>query len=124
MGEPQFREIGPDEVRRRQPEFVHLYRLVYAEPPYRETPDDVAAFAETLLDDVQKPGFSLIAADRVPDGLFGYAYGFSFQPGQWWRFRDDRPEHIAAVEKFAVREWAVHPDHRGNRIGATLMNLL
>jgi hypothetical protein len=34
------------------PRLVELYAAVYAEPPYREGPDDVAAFAAHLPEEV------------------------------------------------------------------------
>lgn len=105
------------------PAMVDLYAVVYAEPPYLEGADDVARYADKLPEEFTLPGFSLVAAyDR--DRLVGVAYGWTMAAGRWWRNAREQPPDLVAAEKFAVIEWQVHPDHRGQRIGARLMLLL
>ena len=57
--------------------------------------------------------------------LVGAAYGWTMPAGVWWsRADNDPPPEIEAADKFAVMEWIVHPDRRGEGIGAELMRRL
>jgi GNAT superfamily N-acetyltransferase len=103
------------------PGLVDLYATVYAEPPYEEGPEQVARFAEMLPGEATRPGFTLAAAHE--DGeLVGAAYGWTMPAGAWWSRADsDPPPDVKGADKFAVMEWIVHPDRRGEGIGAELM---
>jgi GNAT superfamily N-acetyltransferase len=106
------------------PALVRLYAVVYAEPPYGEGPERVAAFAATLPGEARQPGFALVAAEDV-GGLVGAAYGWTMPAGRWWTRADtEPPADLRAAEKFAVMEWVVRPDRRGTGIGAELMRRL
>ncbi|MGH3930802.1 MAG: hypothetical protein ACRDTF_12575 [Pseudonocardiaceae bacterium] len=61
-----------------------LYAEVYAEPPYREGPADVADFAGGWPRRVGHPGFRLVIAwwGVEPIG-FGFGHQLSMQTG-WW----------------------------------------
>ncbi|MEU7618773.1 GNAT family N-acetyltransferase [Micromonospora rifamycinica] len=103
---------------------VDLYAVVYAEPPYREGPEQVAGFRESLPGEAGRPGFGMIAAED--DGLLvGATYGWTMSAGTWWSRSDQEPpSEIREVDKFAVLEWMVHPHWRGVGIGAELLRRL
>ncbi|MET8279172.1 hypothetical protein [Micromonospora sp. NPDC005174] len=61
---------------------VRLYAVVYAEPPYAEGPDQVAAFAAALPAEPRRPGFALVVAHDAGD-LVGAAYGWTMTAGRW-----------------------------------------
>jgi len=103
---------------------VELYAVVYAEPPYQEGPEQVDRFRTSLQNEAARAGFSLITAD---DGgqLVGAAYGWTMPAGAWWSRADQQPPaDIHNADKFAVLEWIVHPDRRGESIGAELIRRL
>jgi GNAT superfamily N-acetyltransferase len=100
---------------------VRLYALVYAEPPYREGPEQVEHFRTRFTDDAQQPGFSLVTAED-DERLVGAAYGWTMPAGSWWPGADDTD--IAAVDKFAVLEWLVDPHYRSKGIGGRLFRHL
>jgi GNAT superfamily N-acetyltransferase len=50
-----------------------VYREAYAEPPYYETPDDIAGFARGWPRRVQMPGFRLATA-TVDGGVVGAGF--------------------------------------------------
>ncbi|MEV6814187.1 GNAT family N-acetyltransferase [Micromonospora sp. NPDC051296] len=101
-----------------------LYKIVYAEPPYDEGPEQVARFRDGLPGEAERRGFTLVAAVEL--GLLaGAAYGWTMPSGTWWQRADrEPPAALRDVEKFAVMEWIVHPDRRGQGIGAELMHRL
>ncbi|MEU8170998.1 GNAT family N-acetyltransferase [Micromonospora sp. NPDC049004] len=106
------------------PALVGLYAVVYAEPPYVEGPEEVAAFAAALPDETRRTGFTLVVADDAGD-LAGAAYGWTMAAGRWWTRADiEPPADLRAAEKFAVMEWIVRPDRRGEGIGAELIRRL
>lgn len=105
-------------------ELGRLYAVVYAEPPYNEGAADAIRFMDGLYDEIARLGFTLIAA--VDDGqLIGAAYGWTMLLGDWWS-RDcaEPPAEIRMASKLAIMEWMVHPDRRGEGIGAELMGRL
>ncbi|MCX5066341.1 GNAT family N-acetyltransferase [Micromonospora lupini] len=106
------------------PALVRLYAVVYAEPPYAEGPDQVAAFAAALPGEARRPGFTLVVADDVGE-LVGAAYGSTMAAGRWWTRADvEPPGDLRGVDKFAVMEWAVRLDRRREGIGAQLLRRL
>ena len=103
---------------------VDLYAVVYAEPPYQEGPEQVERFRTSLPKDAARAGFSLLTAD---DGgqLVGAAYGWTMPAGTWWSRADQQPPaNVHNADKLAVLEWIVHPDRRGEGIGAELIRSL
>lgn len=103
------------------PAMVHLYATVYAEPPYLEGPDEVNRFRESLPAEVGNAGFSLIAAEE-DEQLIGVSYGWTMAAGTWWSRADQQPpSEVRECDKFAVMEWIVQPNRRGEGIGAQLM---
>lgn len=98
--------------------------MVYAEPPYREGPEQVGRFARTFPTETGRDGFGLVAA-YAEDRLVGAAYGWTMPAGRWFAAADrDPPAAVHGCAKFAVLEWIVHPRHRGRGVGRRLIGLL
>jgi ribosomal protein S18 acetylase RimI-like enzyme len=105
-------------------ELREIYAAVFSLPPYNEGSEMAEKFVGWMHEESQHPGFDLVAA--YADGrLVGFAYGYTMPAGEWWH-RTDRPapEGVKAADKFAVMEWAVLPDQRGNGIGRRLLDEL
>jgi GNAT superfamily N-acetyltransferase len=105
-------------------EVGELYAEVFAEPPYLEGPQDVARFVEHFTGDLTRPGFGLV---RAADGsvLVGVAYGWTMAAGAWFsRPEVEPPPEVRDVPRFAVMEWMVRSDRRGEGVGRRLMDLL
>ena len=101
-----------------------LYAVVYAEPPYREGPEQVARFAAGLPDEAARPGFTIATAEDH-SGLVGAAYGWTMPSGRWWSQADTNPPaHLLNADKIAVMEWMVRPDRRGHGVGAEVIRRL
>ncbi|MFI2030530.1 GNAT family N-acetyltransferase [Streptomyces buecherae] len=65
--------------------FIAAYEEVYAEPPYREEPSDVAIFIEHYQVHCQRPGMRLVLA-RDDEEVVGFAYGYLLAPDtRWWK---------------------------------------
>lgn len=106
------------------PDLVHLYAVVYAEPPYSEGPDEVNRFRSSIGEETTRPGFSLITA-HDGENLVGAAYGWTMRAGAWWTRADrDAPAEIRDAIKLAIMEWIVHPQRRAESIGAQLIRKL
>ena len=106
------------------PQVTELYAAVYAEPPYGEGPEDVAAFAGRLAGEVGLDGFTLIGAS-VGERLVGVAYGYRLRPGEWFGGVVEEPaDAVRALAKFVVMEWLVLPAYRGTGVGRALISTL
>ena len=107
------------------PAMTDLYAQVYAEAPYLGgTVQDCESFVERTLRQTQRPGFSIVwvMADQT---LVGFAFGFTFPAGGWWKGEaTPPPPEIMAGEKFAVIELVVRRDHRGLGLGRRLLDEL
>ncbi|MDR7280363.1 GNAT family N-acetyltransferase [Catenuloplanes atrovinosus] len=100
---------------------TEVYAEVYAEPPYREGPEQVARFRERYPEDVGRTGFVLV---RAVDGgeLAGVAYGWTMEPGRWWPGAvPEPPERLRAAAKAALLEWIVRAPWRGRGVGGELL---
>jgi ribosomal protein S18 acetylase RimI-like enzyme len=81
-------------------------------------------FVSWVHDESHRVGFAMIVAD-TGDQPVGFAYGYTMPAGEWFRGTDQlAPPQAQKSDKFAVMEWAVLPEHRGEGIGRTLMQLL
>ncbi|MET8152508.1 GNAT family N-acetyltransferase [Actinoplanes sp. NPDC049668] len=108
----------------RVPELVELYSLVYSEPPYNEGPEQFAWFRGHMRGELDRPGFSLVLAND-DERLVGAAYGWTMAAGSWWSTADRIPgPEIHDADKFAVKEWIVHPRSRNAGIGRELLRRL
>jgi GNAT superfamily N-acetyltransferase len=106
------------------PQLAELYAAVYAEPPYREGPDDVAAFAARLPEEVQRPGFALVGA-FAGDRLGGVAYGWPLPSGEWFGGTvEEPPAAVRQLAKFVVMEWQVLAAYRNAGVGRALISAL
>lgn len=122
-GEPHIRRLGSADLQRYRPHFVDLYREVYAEPPYLETEERVAAYVQRFAEESSRPGFALVIAE-IGTEVVGYAYGHAFSADEWWPEADHEPIATKGRTKFAVIELAVRKPHRGKGIGAQLVTTL
>src|SRR5262249_15023851 len=69
-------------------------------------------------------GFVMVVADD-PDGrLAGFAFGFTFERGLWWKDATPEPPGLLGLALFAVMELAVRPAFRGRGIATALMTQL
>ena len=119
-----FTAVDGEGVRRWFDALTDLYAVVYAEPPYQEGPEQVARFADGLPGEARRTGFTAVTA-TVGDEFVGAVYGWTMPAGTWWSRTDGPPpEDVKAVDKLAVVEWMVRPDHRGLGLGAGLMQRL
>jgi ribosomal protein S18 acetylase RimI-like enzyme len=86
----------------------------------------VSSFADTLRRHAGYAGFIAFGAfNGARNRLVGFSYGYSSQPGLWWR------EQVAAPltpeqrrdwfsDAFELAELHVHPSAQGNRLGSAL----
>jgi GNAT superfamily N-acetyltransferase len=108
-------------------ELQALYGEVYAEPPYRRTPD-ASGFADRFRVQRRQPGFVLAEA-RSGDYLVGYAAGLPLRPStSWWRdLTTSLPDAVTTEHPgrtFALTELLVRASWRRQGIGATLYELV
>jgi len=120
----EYMRLGPAEARSRVGELRAVYEAVFSLPPYNEGPEMAQAFVGWIRDESTLPGFCLVAASDSAR-LVGFAYGHRKPAGTWWRGADrPAPDAVRAADTFAVMEWAVLPDQRGQGIGRGLLDRL
>ena len=120
---------------------LEIYRSVFTEPPYDESEATVRQFARVLGNHVRRPGFKFVVAragdaaepdaiaDRPPEEVVGFAYGYTSRPGQWWydavtRRLDPAVNAAWMDDPFEVVELAVRPAHQGQGTGGRLHDAL
>ncbi|MFD5554301.1 GNAT family N-acetyltransferase [Streptomyces sp. NPDC127068] len=107
--------------------FMPAYEEVYAEPPYREGPTDVALFVRHYQAHVQRPGMRLALA-REGDEVVGFAYGLPLAAdAAWWHGVPDLHEDFTredGARTFAVFELAVRRKWRRSGVAGRLHALL
>ena len=85
----------------------------------------VGSFADTLRRHSEYTGFLAFGALNLRNRLVGFSYGYTSQPGLWWR------EEVAAPlspgqraewfsDTFELAELHVHPSAQGNGLGSAL----
>lgn len=89
-----------------------LYAEIYAEPPYREGPADVADFTASWPRRAAQPNFRLILAQHG-DQPIGFSFGFQLTADtDWWDgaltplpadLTTERPARTFAIIEIAVR---------------------
>ncbi|MDQ3152445.1 MAG: GNAT family N-acetyltransferase [Actinomycetota bacterium] len=93
-----------------------LYAEVYAEPPYREGPADVADFAGGWPQRVGHPGFRLVIASWGVEPIgFGFGHQLPVRTGWWDGALTPLPDDITAEypgRTFAIIEMAVRRRYR------------
>ncbi|MFJ2811889.1 GNAT family N-acetyltransferase [Streptomyces sp. NPDC087294] len=108
--------------------FVAAYEEVYAEPPYREGPRDVAEFIEHYQVHARRAGMRLVIA-RDGDQVIGFTYGCLLPAdSQWWNnVREDLPDEFTAEDgtrTWVILELAVRKEWRRLGVAAGLHTLL
>jgi ribosomal protein S18 acetylase RimI-like enzyme len=89
----------------------------------------VLSFGDTVRRHATYPGFLAFGAFNLRNRLVGFTYGYSSQPGLWWR------EQVAAPltpeqredwfgDAFELAELHVHPSAQGNGLGSGLHDSL
>lgn len=89
----------------------------------------VANFADTLRRHADYPGFRAFGAFNVRRRLVGFSYGYTSQPGLWWREQIAAPLSPAQQrdwlsDAFELAELHVHPSAQGNHLGSGLHDQL
>jgi ribosomal protein S18 acetylase RimI-like enzyme len=89
----------------------------------------VLSFADTLRRHATYRGFSAFGAINVRNRLVGFSYGYTSQPGLWWREQiaapmsgEQRAEWL--TDAFELAELHVHPSAQGHRLGSQLHDRL
>src|SRR3954452_1483189 len=122
--------IGEIDVGPLRDAILQVYEAAFGAPPYFEGPDGVARFAETLPRHAARFGFRCcIAREEAGGSLWGFGYGYTSAPGQWWydavapAFPPDMRERWLG-STFEVVELAVLPAVQGRGIGGRLLDAL
>ncbi|TDC79101.1 GNAT family N-acetyltransferase [Streptomyces hainanensis] len=109
--------------------FRLVYAEVFAEPPYRETADDVAAAFRRFRAQVRKPSFRAAFA-RITEGVpVGMAYGYNLGADTgWWdqltvRVREDVRREDGS-RTFGLMELAVRGPWRRQGVARRLHRAL
>jgi ribosomal protein S18 acetylase RimI-like enzyme len=89
----------------------------------------VVSFADTLRRHSTYGGFRAFGAFSIRDRLVGFSYGYSSQPGLWWREEIMRSlsheqRQYWLNEAFELAELHVHPSAQGRHLGSRLHDLL
>jgi ribosomal protein S18 acetylase RimI-like enzyme len=122
-----IRPLSPDEVSGRLlPEILWVFggALGFARGSSR-----VANFAETVTQHAGHPGFKAFGAFNLRGRLVGFSYGYTSQPGLWWREQVSArlsPEQRADwfTDAFELAELHVHPSAQGHGLGSQLHDRL
>jgi ribosomal protein S18 acetylase RimI-like enzyme len=89
----------------------------------------VISFAGTLRRHASYGGFRAFGATNVRGRLVGFSYGYSSQPGLWWREQISEPLSTEQREywlgdAFELAELHVHPSAQGQHLGSELHDSL
>jgi ribosomal protein S18 acetylase RimI-like enzyme len=96
---------------------------------YRSNDSRVAALASAMRRHVRHGGFRAFGALSERGRLVGFSYGYTSQPGLWWREQIARPLSEAQREywladAFELAELHVHPSVQGQHFGSRLHDAL
>ncbi|MFJ6568000.1 GNAT family N-acetyltransferase [Streptomyces sp. NPDC091292] len=108
--------------------FLPTYTEVYAEPPYREGPRDIADFTDRFHVQARRPGFRLVLARGDVD-IIGFTFGFLLPADtSWWKnLQTPAPEDFTREDgrrTFAVIELAVREPWRRQGVATGLHTTL
>jgi ribosomal protein S18 acetylase RimI-like enzyme len=90
----------------------------------------VTGLGGTLRRHATRAGFAAFGAfDTQRDRLVGFSYGYSSQPGLWWREQVEpalTPEQRSywLADAFELAELHVHPSAQGHKLGSALHDQL
>lgn len=106
----------------------NLYDEVFSEPPMTWSPGQSEEHRETLHRLVDSPGFGITVASDGDD-LIGFAYGRTLATDtKWWdNFLEPVPPEMTTEYEgrtFAVIDFGVRRDHRGQGLGRQLLDTL
>jgi ribosomal protein S18 acetylase RimI-like enzyme len=124
------RELAVQEAQMLLDQIVAIYQEAFSGSPYNKGKSEVASFARSLPDHVQREAFSFVAAFE-PDSarMLGFAYGYASNRGQWWHenVRSALPPYLAREwleDSYQLTEIAVRPEAQGRGIGSELHDRL
>lgn len=105
--------------------FGLVYADVFAEPPYNETADDVAATFRHFRCQTRKPTFRAALAHTEGGEPVGMAYGYPVEPDtRWWdELTEPVPEDMRREDghrTFGLMELAVRGPWRGQGVARRL----
>lgn len=108
--------------------FLEAYEEVYAEPPYREGPSDIAEFIDHYQVHAQRAGMRLVLA-RNGDQVVGFTYGYLLPADStWWdNVQEDLAEDFTredGTRTWVILELAVRKAWRRRGVAANLHDLL
>jgi ribosomal protein S18 acetylase RimI-like enzyme len=90
----------------------------------------VTGLGETLRRHATRTGFSAFGAFETEDNhLVGFSYGYSSQPGLWWREQivpalSPQQRDYWLADAFELAELHVHPSAQGHKLGSALHDRL
>ena len=119
-----MRRWGAAEIAVRAAEIGLIYAEAYRDPPYHEGERETASFLEHLPRQPEHPGFAMVVAEDSDGQAAGFVFGFTFEPGTWWKPGAEEPEIVHGVPRFAVMELAVRPAFHGRGIATALLSEL
>ncbi|MET9290926.1 GNAT family N-acetyltransferase [Streptomyces sp. NPDC003077] len=130
MSDVEFKRYEGREAAHRLDAFLAAYEEIYAEPPYREGPRDVADFIDRYRVQAQRPGMRLVLARDAADGnAIGFAFGYLLSADtQWWQnMQEPLPEHFTSEDgtrTFVIIELAVRAAWRRRGVATGLHTTL
>ncbi|MEW1720693.1 GNAT family N-acetyltransferase [Streptomyces sp. NPDC093109] len=101
-----YERFEGEEAAERLDDFIAAYEEVYAEPPYREGPSDIAEFIQRYQVQVRKAGMRLVIA-RDGDQVVGFTYGYLLPAtSRWWsNVQEDLAEDFTRED--GARTWVI-----------------
>jgi len=123
----EVRELAPDELYERFPDqalWIFSGALGFPRDSSR-----VRSFADTIRRHTGYGGFRAFGALNVRGRLVGFSYGYSSQPGLWWREQISEPltpdeRDFWLRDAFEFAELHVHPTAQGRGLGSRLHDAL
>jgi ribosomal protein S18 acetylase RimI-like enzyme len=96
---------------------------------YQGRASRVLSLADTFHRHARRDGFCAFGAFTDRGRLVGFSYGYTSQPGLWWREQIAQPLSVAQREywltdAFELAELHVHPSAQGQRLGSQLHDLV
>jgi ribosomal protein S18 acetylase RimI-like enzyme len=120
-----FIRWSPADILARLADITAVYGAAFTPPPYQKPLPEIAAFARSLPNQLDREDYRFCAAIAEGSELAGFAYGHSVRAGLWWQEQVRRvlPEQVAAEwlpDSFEFVELAVDPRFQRQGIGARL----
>jgi ribosomal protein S18 acetylase RimI-like enzyme len=96
---------------------------------YRRSHARVTGLEHTLRRHATRDGFRAFGAFDSTDRLVGFSYGYTSQPGLWWREQivpalDGAQREHWLADAFELAELHVHPAAQGHHLGSQLHDSL